>query len=191
MWINGGTSKSSDLPCFLCWNLGKTIGPGCSSSMGLLMELGLLFISFEIEKTNLWIIPSLGPCNIDMSNSSANGTTWNPHSWNNEANVFFLDQPWVYTSVIVTWILTRTHLSVGVGFSYADFGETVDNTLDAAKNVHAFITIFFETFSQFKGRPLHLSGESYGVSCYAFCVFKSIPHYVVQRATIYLFLPVK
>jgi len=104
MWINGG--------------------PGCSSSMGLLMELG--------------------PCNIDMSNSSANGTTWNPYGWNNEANVFFLDQP------------------VGVGFSYADFGETIDNTLDAAKNVHAFITIFFETFSQFKGRPLHLAGESYG-----------------------------
>ncbi|KAH8105485.1 Alpha/Beta hydrolase protein [Cristinia sonorae] len=104
MWINGG--------------------PGCSSSMGLLMELG--------------------PCSIDMTNSSSNGTVWNPHSWNNEANIFFLDQP------------------VGVGFSYADFGETVDTTEDAAKNIHAFITIFFETFSQFSGRPLHLSGESYG-----------------------------
>ncbi|KAH0586887.1 hypothetical protein H2248_005726 [Termitomyces sp. 'cryptogamus'] len=104
MWINGG--------------------PGCSSSMGLLMELG--------------------PCSIDMKNSSANGTLWNPHSWNEEANIFFLDQP------------------VGVGFSYADFGETVETTEDAAKNVHAFITIFFETFEQFSGRPLHLSGESYG-----------------------------
>lgn len=54
--------------------------------------------------------------------------------------------------------------SVGVGFSYADFGETVETTEDAAKNIHAFLTIFFETFSDFKGRPLHLSGESYGVS---------------------------
>ncbi|KAA1466036.1 peptidase S10 serine carboxypeptidase [Dentipellis sp. KUC8613] len=104
MWINGG--------------------PGCSSSMGLLMELG--------------------PCNIDMTKSSLNGTNWNPHSWNNEANIFFLDQP------------------VGVGFSYADFGETVATTEDAAKNLYAFVSIFFETFSQFKGRPLHLSGESYG-----------------------------
>jgi carboxypeptidase C (cathepsin A) len=103
MWINGG--------------------PGCSSSMGLLMELG--------------------PCNIDMHNVSSNGTTWNPHSWNNEANIFFLDQP------------------VGVGFSYADHGEVVETTEDAAKNVHAFITIFFETFTQFSGRPLHLAGESY------------------------------
>ncbi|OSD01828.1 peptidase S10 serine carboxypeptidase [Trametes coccinea BRFM310] len=104
MWINGG--------------------PGCSSSMGLLMELG--------------------PCNIDMGNTSSNGTLWNPYSWNAEANIFFLDQP------------------VGVGFSYADFGETVETTEDAAKNVHAFLTIFFETFDEFKGRSLHLAGESYG-----------------------------
>lgn len=40
----------------------------------------------------------------------------------------------------------------------------METTEDAAKNIHAFITIFFETFSQFSGRPLHLSGESYGVS---------------------------
>ncbi|KAJ7135480.1 peptidase S10 serine carboxypeptidase [Mycena crocata] len=104
MWINGG--------------------PGCSSAMGLLMELG--------------------PCSIDMKNASSNGTTWNPYSWNAEANIFFLDQP------------------VGVGFSYADYGETISTTEDASKNVYAFISIFFETFSQFKGRALHLSGESYG-----------------------------
>ncbi|TFK43077.1 Alpha/Beta hydrolase protein [Crucibulum laeve] len=104
MWINGG--------------------PGCSSAMGLLMELG--------------------PCSIDMKNASSNGTVWNPYSWNEEANIFFLDQP------------------VGVGFSYADYGETVETTEAAAKNIHAFISIFFETFKQFSGRPLHLSGESYG-----------------------------
>ncbi|KDQ65011.1 hypothetical protein JAAARDRAFT_28675 [Jaapia argillacea MUCL 33604] len=104
MWINGG--------------------PGCSSSMGLLMELG--------------------PCQIDMKNVSSNGTTWNPYSWNERANIFFLDQP------------------IGVGFSYSDHGITVETTEDAAKDVYAFISIFFETFSQFSGRPFHMSGESYG-----------------------------
>ncbi|GJE84749.1 peptidase S10, serine carboxypeptidase [Phanerochaete sordida] len=99
-------------------------GPGCSSATGLLMELG--------------------PCNIDMKNESTNGTVWNPHSWNNHANIFFLDQP------------------VGVGYSYADYGESVGTTEDAARNIHAFITIFFETFKEFSGRPIHLSGESYG-----------------------------
>ncbi|KAL1663142.1 Alpha/Beta hydrolase protein [Schizophyllum commune] len=112
MWINGG--KSIQPP-----------GPGASSMLGMLMELG--------------------PCSIDMDNKSDNGTIWNPYSWNSEANIFFLDQR-----------------NVGVGFSYADFGETVETTEEAAKNVHAFISIFFETFSQFAGRPLHLSGESYG-----------------------------
>lgn len=51
-----------------------------------------------------------------------------------------------------------------MGFSYADYGETIETTEDAARNVHAFISIFFETFTDFAGKPLHLSGESYGVS---------------------------
>lgn len=54
--------------------------------------------------------------------------------------------------------------SVGVGFSYADYGEKIETTEDAANNVYAFISIFSETFPQFAGRPLHLSGESYAVS---------------------------
>ncbi|KAF8907224.1 Alpha/Beta hydrolase protein [Mucidula mucida] len=99
-------------------------GPGGSSALGLFVELG--------------------PCTIDMNFDSVNGTTWNPYSWTEAANVFFLDQP------------------VGVGFSYADYGETIETTEDAAKNIHAFITIFFETFQQFSGRKLHLAGESYG-----------------------------
>ncbi|CAE6532886.1 unnamed protein product [Rhizoctonia solani] len=109
MWINGG--------------------PGCSSSLGLFMELG--------------------PCSIHGPlQSGSNGTEWNPYSWNNKANLFFLDQ-----------LYSRR---VGVGFSYADYGETISTTEDAARNVQAFVTIFFETFSKFKGREFHMSGESYG-----------------------------
>ncbi|KAH7911548.1 Alpha/Beta hydrolase protein, partial [Hygrophoropsis aurantiaca] len=95
-------------------------GPGGSSSIGLFMELG--------------------PC----STMSGNGTTYNPFSWNNRANIFFIDQP------------------IGVGFSYADFGETVSTTEEAAKDIAAFVSIFFEHFATFKGRPFHMAGESYG-----------------------------
>ncbi|KAF8589301.1 serine carboxypeptidase [Ramaria rubella] len=95
-------------------------GPGCSSSLGLFMELG--------------------PCQI----KDANGTTFNPYSWNSKANIFFIDQP------------------IHVGWSYAEYGEIVGTTEDAAKDIAAFSRIFFDTFSEFKGRPYHLAGESYG-----------------------------
>ncbi|EIN13164.1 serine carboxypeptidase [Punctularia strigosozonata HHB-11173 SS5] len=95
-------------------------GPGCSSSVGLFMELG--------------------PCRIP----DANGTQYNPYSWNAAANIFFIDQP------------------VGVGFSYADHGEYVGTTEEAAADIAAFVAIFFENFSKFKGRGFHMAGESYG-----------------------------
>lgn len=34
----------------------------------------------------------------------------------------------------------------------------------AAVDVAAFVSIFFDNFSQFKGRNFHMAGESYGVS---------------------------
>ncbi|KIM81856.1 hypothetical protein PILCRDRAFT_821215 [Piloderma croceum F 1598] len=95
-------------------------GPGCSSSLGLFMELG--------------------PCRI----RDANGTQYHPESWNQNANVFFVDQP------------------VGVGFSYAEYGEIVSTTEEAAKDIAAFVSIFFENFPKFKGRAFHMAGESYG-----------------------------
>lgn len=48
-----------------------------------------------------------------------------------------------------------------MGYSYADHGETVYTTEDAAKDVAAFVYIFHEAFSEFKGRPFHMAGESY------------------------------
>src|SRR6201996_3176830 len=44
-------------------------GPGCSSSLGLFMELG--------------------PCRVN----DTDGPKHHPHSWNEKANVFFIDQP--------------------------------------------------------------------------------------------------
>ncbi|KAJ7804149.1 Alpha/Beta hydrolase protein [Mycena olivaceomarginata] len=45
-------------------------GPGCSSGVGLFMELG--------------------PCRV---HNAENGTVFHPESWNSNANIFFIDQP--------------------------------------------------------------------------------------------------
>ena len=39
-------------------------------------------------------------------------------------------------------------------------------TEDAAKDIAAFVAIFFEHFTKFKGRAFHMAGESYGVRLY-------------------------
>ena len=61
-------------------------GPGCSSALGLFMELG--------------------PCRVVQDDGEIK-LKYHPQSWNEYANVFFVDQP------------------VGVGFSYAEHGERV------------------------------------------------------------------
>ncbi|THU77428.1 alpha/beta-hydrolase [Dendrothele bispora CBS 962.96] len=81
-----------------------------------------------------------GPCRVTADNE----TKYHPESWNEIANVFFVDQP------------------IGTGFSYAEYGESVSTTEEAAKDIAAFIAIFFEHFTKFKGRALHMAGESYG-----------------------------
>ncbi|KAH9821652.1 putative carboxypeptidase C [Melampsora americana] len=96
-------------------------GPGCSSSTGLLFELG--------------------PCNV------ANGgedTKSNPHSWNNNANIIFLDQP------------------VKVGYSYTDEDDSINNSLDAAKDVYGFLQLFYNQFPKYSKLEFSLAAESYG-----------------------------
>lgn len=107
----------------------------------------------------------LGPCRVKDESS----TVVHPESWNTNANIFFVDQP------------------IGVGFSYAEYGEAVvsaiwhlnlifdvlervqGTTEEAAKDMASFIAIFFEHFTKFKGRAFHIAGESYGVRL-SFCI---------------------
>ncbi|KAJ7694640.1 serine carboxypeptidase [Mycena rosella] len=137
-------------------------GPGCSSGMGLFMELG--------------------PCRVANAD---NGTVFHQESWNSNANIFFIDQP------------------IGVGFSYAEYGETVvraaclilvhfnlefsqSTTEEAAKDIAAFVAIFFAHFSKFQGRGFHMAGESYAgryLPVFAAAVYDQNPRLVKAGLT--------
>ncbi|KAJ3367842.1 hypothetical protein HDU91_001053 [Kappamyces sp. JEL0680] len=94
-------------------------GPGCSSLTGLLMELG--------------------PC---RPNEGGSDTVYNKYSWNENANVIFLDQP------------------VNVGFSYTE-GSAPTNSDDAAADVFAFMQLFVTQYNQYAKLPFTVTGESY------------------------------
>ena len=92
-------------------------GPGCSSLCGLALELGPSIINATLQPE------------------------YNPHAWNSNASVLFLDQP------------------ANVGFSY---GGNIPITSDqASQDFVEFIKLFYERFPEYVDLDLHISGESY------------------------------
>ncbi|ODQ82059.1 hypothetical protein BABINDRAFT_32983 [Babjeviella inositovora NRRL Y-12698] len=92
-------------------------GPGCSSMTGLFFELGPAKISQGLKPIH------------------------NPHSWNSNASVIFLEQP------------------VGVGYSYSS--GSVISTEASAADMYAFMELFFARFPHFRLNNFHISGELY------------------------------
>lgn len=118
-WFIEAAEDPSSKPLVL-WLNG---GPGCSSiAYGQSEEIGPFHIK-EDGKT-LYL---------------------NPYSWNQVANILFLDSP------------------VGVGFSYSNTSSDVSTNGDirTAKDSLAFLLKWFERFPQYKGRDFYITGESY------------------------------
>ncbi|KAJ7339770.1 serine carboxypeptidase [Mycena albidolilacea] len=116
-WYFDARTNASTAPLTLWFNG----GPGSSSMIGLLQELG--------------------PCRIANDSRTV---TLNPYSWNNEANVLFIDQP------------------VGVGFSHGT--ESVGTSEEAAADVWKFLQIFLadSRFAHLAANDLAIWTESYG-----------------------------
>lgn len=92
-------------------------GPGCSSMEAILFENG--------------------PSNLD-GESTLHPNQW---SWNNRANVLYIDNP------------------SGVGFSTGD--KKVTDSIVAAVDFKNAITSFYDKYPFLKNNELHMSGESY------------------------------
>lgn len=116
-WAFGPRNGNTSAPVIL-WMTG---GPGCSSSFALLTEVG--------------------PC---WANEETDELDRNPHAWNNEAYLLFVDQP------------------TGVGFSY---GEKVDydvNCHETADDMYNFLKAFFTAHEALRANEFFVVGESYG-----------------------------
>lgn len=111
-WFFESRSSPSTDPT-VAWLTG---GPGCSSLLALFGENG--------------------PCTV---NKDGKGTTSNPSSWTQNANMFWIDQP------------------PGAGFSEgdADSGEA-----EVARDMLGFLQAFFEALPQYN-RDFYIFGESY------------------------------
>lgn len=98
-----------------------TGGPGCSSMLALLFENG--------------------PCTVN-----ADGQTLkrNDFSWNENANIMWIDQP------------------AGVGFSYGDVKEYDTNEKMVGEDMYQFLQAFFKAHGKYQKQPFYVFGESYG-----------------------------
>ena len=115
-WFPSRRSRATD-PLIL-WLTG---GPGCSSELALFVENG----PFTINKKTLEV-------------------GLNRWSWNNEANIVYIDQP------------------LGTGFSNVKPDSYVKDEDTVAKEIYEFLLGFLTKFPEFKGRDFYIMGESYG-----------------------------
>ncbi|KAM1064749.1 hypothetical protein ACFX15_019836 [Malus domestica] len=119
-WFFEATNNPQDKPLLL-WLNG---GPGCSSiGYGATEELGPFF----------------------PQNSTEPKLKFNPYTWNNAANLLFLESP------------------VGVGFSYTNTSQDIEELDDkiTAEDSYNFLINWFKRFPQYKSHDFYISGESY------------------------------
>ncbi|KAI5059489.1 hypothetical protein GOP47_0025808 [Adiantum capillus-veneris] len=118
-WLVEAISEAANRPLVL-WLNG---GPGCSSMGYGAME-------------------ELGPFKIHPNGS---GLYANPHPWNKEANMLFLESP------------------AGVGYSYSNTSSDYMTAGDSrtAADSFMFLLKWMERFPQYNGREFYITGESY------------------------------
>lgn len=113
-WYFAARNGQEDAPVVL-WLTG---GPGCSSELALFTENG--------------------PCKV---NAEGTDTIRNPFSWNENANLLYVDQP------------TGTGFSYGTGYDHDEKG--------VAEDMNDFLQQFFQKHEDLADNDFYIFGESY------------------------------
>lgn len=114
-WLFRSRSDKSNDP-LVFWLTG---GPGCSSVLAIFTENGPFHVGADLNLTK------------------------NSFSWNENANVVFVDQP------------------VGTGFSKGSVLDYATSEEVIAGDFYVFLKGFLQTFPEYKNRPIFITGESY------------------------------
>ncbi|CAI2370466.1 unnamed protein product [Moneuplotes crassus] len=115
-WLMRSRNRPSRDPLVL-WLTG---GPGCGSQMSIFYQHGPWYVNDDLTLRK------------------------NPHSWNEVANVVYVDQP------------------LGSGFSSTEKPEhRARDQDDVNKALYLFLVKFFDKYPEFKGRNFYIAGESY------------------------------
>jgi len=118
-WFFESRSKTAATDPVVIWLTG---GPGCSSQLALMTENG--------------------PCTPTADGQS---TVNNPFSWNNNANIMWIDQP------------------ADVGYSYSPYEDDMDhNQQEVSDDMYNFLQAFFEAHGKYLPNEFYVFGESYG-----------------------------
>ncbi len=123
-WMFEAKSNAKEAP-LIVWLNG---GPGCSSMDGLFLEHGPIKVSIKEHPTGKDDIYEVKQ---------------NPFSWNNIANIVYIDQP------------------VGSGFSFSRDNTYADSLQDVSQQLWDFMQNFLRIHGEFIGRDVYLTGESY------------------------------
>ncbi|KAI5648687.1 hypothetical protein M9H77_34692 [Catharanthus roseus] len=117
-WLIESPAAAKSKPLVL-WLNG---GPGCSS------------VAYGASE-------EIGPFRVQPDGKTL---TLSPYSWNEEANLLFLDSP------------------AGVGFSYSNTSlDLITGDNRTAEDAYKFLQKWFERFPQYKSRSFYIAGESY------------------------------
>jgi len=103
-----------------------------------------------------------GPCTFNNVSGSTPSPVLNPHSWNNFANMLYVDQP------------------IGTGFSFGT--DDANSTVTAAPFVWKLLQAFYAQFPTYENRNFGLFTESYGghfAPEFAFYLWVWVLHYIM------------
>ncbi len=124
-WLFEAKSNAKEAP-LVVWLNG---GPGCSSMDGLFLEHGPIKVFERKDESGQLYEVKL-----------------NPYSWNNLANVVYIDQP------------------VGTGLSFTHSNTFANNFEEVSGQLWGFIQNFLRIHDEFIGRDIYLTGESFAGS---------------------------